>query len=365
VTGTIGALDRAVSRVPDQRLTAGLCCATWLAQQCRLSSGQAHAQVRLARQLPSLPGTRRAFEQGEISGQHASAVARSVEMVERGGGDPAEAEGLLVEEARVQDARSLLRWGLGLVHRLAPREFEEEEDRRLERRFLRLAELWDGGGTLEGYLDPERWARLKTAIDATLGPRRKDDRRTPGQRRLDALDEVVTQVLDAGRLPARGGQRPHLGISATLDTLCGNPGAPAALLDWGGFPLSGRRLRQIAEDAVITPILVGPKGDPLHVGRRYRTATPKMRRALAQRDRGCVWPGCDRPPAWSQSDHEVPWAKGGETAVEGLRLLCVPHHGKLSRGWRLARGSAGRWVVHPPEPAVAIFGPAIHDPPPG
>ena len=320
---------------------------------------------RLARQLPSLPDTRRAFERGEISCPHASAVARSVEMVERGGGDPCEAEGLLVEEAKVQDARSLLRWGLGLVHRLAPREFEEEEERRVERRFLHLGEAWDGGGSLEGYCDPERWARLKTAIEAELGPRRRDDRRTPGQRRLDALDALVTQVLDSGRLPARGGQRPHLGISATLDSLCGNPGAPAALLDWGGFPLSGRRLRQIAQDAEITPILVSPKGDPLHVGRRYRTATPKMRRALAQRDRGCVWPGCDRPPSWSQSDHEVPWAKGGETAVEGMRLLCVPHHGKLSRGWRLERGPAGRWVVHPPRLAAPVFGPAIHDPPPG
>ena len=286
-------------------------------------------------------------------------------MVERGGGDPCEAEGLLVEEAKVQDARSLLRWGLGLVHRLAPREFEDQEERRVERRFLRLGELWDGGGSLEGYCDPERWARLKTAIEARLGPRRRDDRRTPGQRRLDALDALVTQVLDSGRLPARGGQRPHLGISATLDSLCGNPGAPAALLDWGGFPLSGRRLRQIAQDAEITPILVSPKGDPLHVGRRYRTATPKMRRALAQRDRGCVWPGCDRPPSWSQSDHEVPWAKGGETAVEGMRLLCVPHHGKLSRGWRLERLPAGRWVVRPPRLAGPVFGPAIRDPPPG
>ena len=100
---------------------------------------------RLARQLPSLPDTRRAFERGEISCPHASAVARSVEMVERGGGDPCEAEGLLVEEAKVQDARSLLRWGLGLVHRLAPREFEEEEERRVERRFLHLGEAWDGG----------------------------------------------------------------------------------------------------------------------------------------------------------------------------------------------------------------------------
>ena len=53
VTGAVGALDRAVSRVPDQRLTAGLCCATWFAQQCRLSPGQAYATPRPPAPLPA------------------------------------------------------------------------------------------------------------------------------------------------------------------------------------------------------------------------------------------------------------------------------------------------------------------------
>jgi len=363
LTGGIGALDRVAERVPDGQLTAGLSCATWLSQHCQMSSSAAHAQVRLARQLPFLPDTARAFERGEISPQHASVVARSVELVARGEGDQGEAEARLLEEARVRDPRDLFRWGLSLVHELAPREMEAEEDQRVERRFLNIREAFDGGYDIEGYLDPERGARLKTAINGVLGPRRKDDKRRPSQRRADGLDEVAGQVLDSGRLPVRGGQRPHLTITASLETLRGDPGAPAALLDWG-FPLSGRALRRIAGDAEITPILVSAKGDPLHVGRRYRTATPKMRRALAERDRRCVWPGCDRPPEWSQGDHELPWARGGETEVESMRLLCVPHHRKLDRGWRLERLADGRRVVHPPRPPEPVSGPAIHDPPP-
>jgi hypothetical protein len=144
-------------------------------------------------------------------------------------------------------------------------------------------------------------ARFKTALDGVMGPRARGDERTPGQRRADALDEVVTRVLDSGKLPVRGGQPPHLTVTASVETLCGRPGAPAALLDWG-FPISGRALRRIAQDAEITPILVDAKGDPLHVGRRYRTATRKMRRALAERDRRCVWPGCDRPPEWTEGE---------------------------------------------------------------
>jgi hypothetical protein len=72
--------------------------------------------------------------------------------------------------------------------------------------------------------------------------------------------------------------------AATLETLRGDPGAPAALLD-RGFPISGRALQRIAGDAEITPILLSTRGDPLRVGRKYRTATRKMRKALAERDR--------------------------------------------------------------------------------
>src|SRR5207244_7943509 len=131
-----------------------------------------------------------------------------------------------------------------------------------------------------GDVDPERGARLKTALDAVMGPRRKDDKRTASQRRLDGLVELGDRVLDSGQLPVRGGQRPHLTITATLETLRGDPGAPAALLDWG-FPISGRALRRIATDAEITPILLSSRGDPLHVGRKYRTATPKRAEAPA------------------------------------------------------------------------------------
>src|SRR5207302_901679 len=91
--------------------------------------------VRLARQLPSLPHTNKAFERGELSSQHASMVARSVEMVVRGGGNPGEAEVRLLQEAQYRNPRDLFRWGLSLVHEMAPKEMEAEEQRREDRRY--------------------------------------------------------------------------------------------------------------------------------------------------------------------------------------------------------------------------------------
>jgi hypothetical protein len=49
---------------------------------------------------------------------------------------------------------------------------EDDEERRHRRRYLRLSEAFDGGYDLEGYLDPEGGATLKTALNGLLGPAR-------------------------------------------------------------------------------------------------------------------------------------------------------------------------------------------------
>ena len=112
LTGAVGALDRVAEKAPDGELTMGLTCATWLSHNLQISSSAAYAQVRLARHLPSLPSTAAAFDRGELSPQHAGVIARSVEQVVRGGGDPVEAETMLIQEARERDPRDLFRWGL-------------------------------------------------------------------------------------------------------------------------------------------------------------------------------------------------------------------------------------------------------------
>src|SRR5207248_4587104 len=61
LSGAVGALDKAAQRVPDEELTGGLSRADWLSDTLRISSSAGYAQVRLARQLPSLPHTQKAF----------------------------------------------------------------------------------------------------------------------------------------------------------------------------------------------------------------------------------------------------------------------------------------------------------------
>ena len=87
----------------------------------------------------------------------------------------------------------------------------------------------------------------------------------------------------------------------------------------------------------------------LDVGRATRTIPPPIRRALAVRDGGCVFDGCDRPPAWTDAHHIVHWADGGPTCLDNLCLLCRRHHRLVhEQGWSITTDPGGRKRAGPP-----------------
>jgi hypothetical protein len=253
------------------------------------------------------------------------------------------AERVLLGEARRRSPYDLLVFGRHLRHRLDPSELAEEEEQEHQRQWLNLTRnSWNGGLDIEGHLDAEAGTALKTAIEGVLGPRAKDDERPPALRRAHAFNELVRRYLDAGELPVRGGQRPHLVVYASLETLRGDPGAPAAEFE-SGWPISRETALRLSCDAELTQVLVSKDGDPLHVGRRRRTASPKMRLALAFQDRHCAWSGCDRPPAWCAGHHRELWVEGGHTDIEAMNLLCSVQaggcRGRRTGGWTWCRRS--------------------------
>jgi len=143
-------------------------------------------------------------------------------------------------------------------------------------------------------------------------------------------------------------RRPHLTVTAPLATLQREPGAPAGELRWAG-PVVADLVRRLACDAAITRVTVSPRGEPLNVGRAVRTIPPAIRRALALRDGGCRFPGCDRPPEWTDAHHIKHWADGGETSLDNLVLLCRFHHRYVhEQGWRLERKGDGTLSAEPP-----------------
>jgi 5-methylcytosine-specific restriction protein A len=59
---------------------------------------------------------------------------------------------------------------------------------------------------------------------------------------------------------------------------------------------------------------------------RVRTVPPALWDALVVRDRHCQAPGCDQPPENCEAHHVKPFAHGGRTSLNNVKLYCSQHH---------------------------------------
>ena len=336
----------------DGAAHAATSTAGWLRATCRLAPGDARARVLTARRLRDQPAVAAALATGEITLPHAVLITRAVaELADATDPDTAaDVEEPLVAAARELDPTRLAREIAHARHALAPEAANRDEQTRHARRRLSLRPGFDAMTGLDGLLDPEGAETVQTALAALAGPTGADDARTPAQRRADALVELCRHALDGGQLPAHGRQRPHLVVTVGLDTLRGLAGSPAADTTWAG-PVTAETARRLACDAAITRVILDPNSEPLDVGRRTRTIPPAIRTALNLRDRGCVFPGCDRPPPWTEAHHVIHWLDGGHTALHNLVLLCARHHHTIHTGtWHITRDPDSHWHIHPTTP---------------
>ena len=326
--------------------TTALTAKAWLRWKCNFSSSNAADRVAVSRELDSLPQATEAFADGDFSYQHAAMIARTAEKL--GDKMEANAETILVTAAKELDLSRLHIVTVKLRHVIDPDSVLDDANKSHELRFLSLSQTLDGVFYLNGRLDSVGGAILQTALNALSGPPALDDERTPKQRRADALVELARRQLDGGQLPEVGGQKPHLVVTADMATLSKQPGSAAAELEWAQ-PIPAETARRIACDCSLTPVFQGAESHQVAAGRTSRVIPPAMRRALVARDKGCRFPGCDRPPAWTDGHHLKHWADGGPTLPWNLALLCGRHHNRVhEEGWRLAWGSNGELIAEPP-----------------
>jgi hypothetical protein len=310
-----------------------LSVSAWLASRHRVGFSDAERRLRLAGALPAMPQVAEALGSGEVSASTAGLLAAAREASpERF----ALAERSLVDAARSLPARELgqavTAWRIS-----ADRERAAADERaRWERRRLRVGPDPDGMQDVAGKLDPENGQSLLTAIRAVEDDwaRHPDpsDRRTPEQRRADALGEICRRWLDSSDRPRVGTERPHVVVTMDLAALEGRSGG-AELEDAG--PITPEAARRLACDASVARVITGGRSEPLDVGRKTSVVPAAIRRAVVVRDRRCRFPGCDRPHAWCDSHHVRHWADGGATALDNLVLLCRPHHRLVHQGFGL------------------------------
>ena len=116
----------------------------------------------------------------------------------------------------------------------------------------------------------------------------------------------------------------------------------------GGIHVSAATARRLACDAAKVEMQHGVNGEILDVGRRTRTISPALRRALASRDGHCRFPGCRNRR--TDAHHLVHWADGGETVLENLVLLCRRHHRAVhEEGFRITLDAAGEVAFTRPD----------------
>jgi hypothetical protein len=69
-----------------------------------------------------------------------------------------------------------------------------------------------------------------------------------------------------------------------------------------GARVSARAVSRLACTAWLVLMLIDDHGVPLKHGRTKRLFTLAQRLGITVRDKGCIFPGCDRPPAWCEVD---------------------------------------------------------------
>src|SRR2546427_1026943 len=325
----------------EYRADGALSLTAWLRWKCKLSGGAAMERVEIARQLEKLPATAAAFANGDVGFQHVAVLARTAEHV--GAAAVRKDEASLLKAAQTMDPGQFTTLAKNFEHRVDAAGALAEANRAYERRYFHISEPQDGLVRLDGVLDAEGGATLRTALQAYMKPV-KDDARSYGQRSADALVELGRQGSGGQRDGAS--PRPQLIIRASLDTLAGTKRAPAGELEGGGT-VPAETVQRYACDSAISRI-TGHSELEHELNHASRTLPASTRRALEARDRHCVFPGCSRPLIWCDGHHLGWWTRGGGTALPNLALLCRPHHRMVhEEGWSLER-ARNEWRASPP-----------------
>jgi hypothetical protein len=170
-----------------------------------------------------------------------------------------------------------------------------------------------------------------------------DDPRTTEQLASDVFLQLLRAGADADSSQLLSSGAPSVRVVIAADADRGH-------LEGQHDPISADTVERLRCSGTITPIVVRD-GQPIDVGRDQRLFTHRQRVALAARDGGCRWPGCDRPPSWTEAHHINHWARdNGRTDVADGILLCRHHHLLAHNNhWEVTRDGPDYWLVPPPE----------------
>ncbi|HUS22286.1 MAG TPA: DUF222 domain-containing protein [Aeromicrobium sp.] len=323
--------------------------ASWAARELRQDPGTTRQMVKASRTMRHLPKIGAAAHTGSVSLDHLHACTYGLKHVGHDQIIALEPEVLDVAvDHTPRDLFNLMRYAKAIIH---SDKLDEAWLNGMEKEDFRCVRVGDGFQP-EGFFGPDIGVKLKAFLAAASVPRDGDDDRTNAERRVDAVDELLTAAL-GDQLPSCRARGAEVNVIVDAETLKAalNRGSqdtnqgellnrePAILEGFG--PIGPALLTYIAFGGNLTHILVeGFKANrkALDAERGKRLATAKQRRIIWWRQQGrCANRGCHHPIG--EIHHIIDWLYGGKTNLNNLAGLCRKCHALISMGRLVMTGT--------------------------
>jgi hypothetical protein len=316
-------------------------CTEWLQYRCDLSKSAAREKVRVAHALKQLPLIAEAFSNGELSYSKVQSLTRvagcrnEAELV-----NFAVATTARVVQERCRELRCGTAESVGEAYRAhANRSLSIRRDANRGMMTITVELPLETGELLEKALDRAR--------DNTPSQTPEVANESWSALQADALITVANTFLSDGSDQSTGSSDNYQ-VTIHVDR--------SALAEGDGrssLPIESVKRLCCDGDAVV--IVENEEGEPLSVGRKTRTVSTAIKRALSARDKGCRFPGCHHT-RFVDAHHIIHWSAGVETSLDNLMLLCSRHHRLVHEGGiSIERDFQNRWFFKRPD-GIAVPG---------
>ena len=295
-----------------------LTTAHWLNYKCGIGLTAGREKVRVARALGGLPAVSQSFAEGRISYSKVRALTRVA---------TSHNEATLLDIAHHATAAQAER----IFRQYRQTNASAEASKGTASASASQSEFachWDEHGNLvfRGRLAPELGALVLAAM------RREQD---SGVERGAALGEIARRALSTESPDAVCSSADRYQVHIELGDASADSAPHSAPHLRDGPGITDALIERLTCDASLIPHQPDQQGEPLNVGRKTRTVSSALRRALIKRDGGCRFPGCTNR-YFVDAHHVQHWAHGGETSLSNLLLLCPAHHTAVhERGFRI------------------------------